>query len=399
MTEKPKEPQKQHIESSRFITAAIVFLLASFLFVTIWGNHNKNKIYKIRLAEYKEIEEQQKVEIANAKEQVFEYIHSIDNHYDIDAAGSIPVSVSIKKVRDKDAQSIGNELSYHYSINGTDIHNKAEIRINLFQEIEFNTEIIENDPASDDIGREKTTQAFSFAELNNGIQIQQTIRVREKYGHDAGNTDIYHVTYTIKPRQTLNLSAQQTELFPQYPIMPREPKKADYSMGVWETIRHFSDVRIGIVIIFSVVVLFLIGYICRTQRKNKAALCAYHKALEEYNTERMNFIQSMDGKPIRELAHVPDDVLFTNGDLPYNNASDDKFGSFTLYVPYSGNCYHTRKDCSNARLVTPVHIYNLSPHYIPCRKCAQNVDIRKPEWYIQYLKYKRDCEHYDIKLD
>lgn len=279
-------------------------------------------------------------------------------------------------------------------MNGKEVRNKSNLRINLFHEIDIQTEIIENDPASDDIGREKTSKAYTFLEINNGILLQQTVYIKEYYGADAGHVDIYHVEYSIKPAKTLKLSSSQFDNFPQYPILPNEPKKADYKLSIIETINMFPTVKLGIGIIFALSVTCLLIYIVSVQRKNSKMMSDYSLSLKEYESARNSFIQNLSGKTIRELANVPDSVLFTSDDLPYTINDDKKYGDFTLYITQSGYRYHRERTCS--KTAYPIHMYKVSQRYSPCSICAKGFKIQKPTWYTDYLDLKARCKHFEI---
>ena len=398
MHEKPLLPKQKSIKLFDYITAVVFFLIISFIFVVVWEQYNQNAVYKAELQKYKQLERRQAEEITKYKKEVIQYIHSIDSGYDIDSSGAIPVIISVSKNRDAKAQYIGSEMSYSYTVNGTRVNNGTTMRINLFKEIVFQTEIREDDAASDDVGREKTSQTYTFLDINKGIQLKQTVNVRERYGRDAGHVDIYNVEYTIMPTQTLKLSVSQREHFPQYPIMPSEPQKKEYKMSIFETIESIAAVRTGIIIIF---ILFAVGfmiYVYKIRQENAKKMSQYKRSLDEYEAEKESFAHSLAGKTIREVAGVPDFVFFTKDDLPYTIGDERKYGAFTVYVAPSGNCFHIEKLCCRSAGVRHVHMYRASQRYRPCNLCAKNYIIEKPSWDMKYLELKEKCKHYEIPV-
>ncbi len=395
LPEKPIPPKKEKIGISPYIIALLLSIVTSFIIVFYSKGIKERSLYNADLLEYKQIVANHSSDVARYNSETLSYIHSIDPMYDIDRNGTIPVIATVRYQQDQKSQYIGSEFSYNFQINDYNIRKEKEFRLNIFREVVFNTKIVESDPSSDDVGIEKTSVPISFLELNDGYTHRQVVRIREYYGKDAGNVAIYNVTYSIKPKQSLRLSAAQRASFPKYPILPNEPKKDSYSISFWDTIRDYTDVKLFIGIAFIFWISCSYNSLIRKPRiQYQRALDKYNKANEEYTSARNDLIQQLSGKTIRELAKVPDFVFFTDDDLPYTKGDDRKYGAFTLYVTPSGSCFHRERLCRKSAF--PIHMFKISSRYIPCSICAKNYKIQKPTWYIEYLDLKNKCRHFEI---
>ena len=395
MPEKPIPPKKEKIGYSPYVIGVIIAIIISFFIVSYSRTSKERDWYESDLAKYNQAVADYGHELNNYYSEVLSYVRSIDPKYDIDNKGTIPVIADVQWQKDPKSQYIGSEFSYYFSINENSIRNRIEFRLSIFHEVIFKSEIIENDPSSDDVGIEKDSISISFLDLNDGFKHKHTVNVREKYGRDAGHVAIFNVSYSITPKQTLELSALQKASFPKYPILPNEPNKKEYSLSFWDVVKNYSDVKLYIAITF--IVSMLLSYyslVYKPQKKYKKAYVEYEKANEEYISARNDLIQKLSGKTIRELAGVPDFVFFTDDDLPYTRGDDRRFGAFTLYITPSGSCFHREKTCRKSAF--PIHMYKITQRYSPCSICAKNYIIEKPTWYIDYLDLKAKCKHFEI---
>lgn len=118
------------------------------------------------------------------------------------------------------------------------------------------------------------------------------------------------------------------------------------------------------------------------------------KAKAEYETERNELIERIGNKSLREIAEVPHNIQFINS-LPVDN-NDSLFGSFTVYISASGNCYHTKKGCSSANKA--MHILKARRKYKPCSRCCQR-SYQVPQWYLQYADIRDKCEKYNVSYN
>lgn len=118
------------------------------------------------------------------------------------------------------------------------------------------------------------------------------------------------------------------------------------------------------------------------------------KAQEEFNKQKEEFINSLNGTGIREKAGVPNNIKFENG-LPIDN-NDRAFGTFTVYISNNGKCFHQKRGCCSAN--KPAHYFRIKKHYRPCSKCC-NKDYSIPQWYKNYMSLKRKAKLYDITIE
>lgn len=364
LPEKPIPPKKEKIGFAPIIIAIVLSFVTSFFIVSYCKNRKALELYNSDLAEYNQRVENHGKELNKYKAEVLSYIRSIDPSYDIDDYGTIPIEATVNIKKDERSQYIGDEMSYYFYINNNSVKYDSSFRLNIFREVIFETEIIENDPSSDDVGRKKDSIPLSFLEINDGYKIVQEVKVRENYGTKAGNVAIYHVTYTIKPQKYLYFSASQKNTFPQYPVLPNEPNKKDYSISFWDAIKNYSDIQlyIGIAFVFWALCSYL-SLVRAPQVRYKRALDKYNKANDAYTSAKNDLIKELSGKSIRQLARVPDYVFFTNDDLPFTKNDNSKYGIFTLYITSSGSRFHKDKACSKSAF--PVHMYKVPQRYTP----------------------------------
>lgn len=396
---KPIPPKKTKLNIIAFGITIMLFITISYIIVYNVSDDKVNKINMLDFSDYLHLINDQEKEMSKYYSSVYNYIKSINSKYDIDKSGNIPVIATVQIKRDKQSKSIGDELTYNFYINNNKIINRKDFKLNIFQEITFATEIIEEDPSSDDKGRAIESIPISFIDINAGYKLEQEVRVKESYGDYAGNVAIYHVTYTIKPKQVLSLTSSQKSCFPKYPILPNEK---DYTLSMWDAVKNYTDIKIYIGILFVVFCFF--SYYIFIKKPNlhyKHALEEYNIALEEYNTALKEYtlaknetIRVLSGKTIREAAGVPDNIYFTDDDLPYTKGDERKFGDFTLFITRSGYCFHRKATCQKNTF--PIHMFKIIDQYFPCSKCSKDFLIQKPAWYSEYLDLKRKCIHFDI---
>ena len=399
MEQKPISPQKEHVSVVTYLFAIVFFIIAVNTYVNKWCEQREDELYNSNLLQYKNAASKYSSELYKYQTETIAHILSINSSYPIRQNGSIPVEISVQCNRETNSQYIGSELSYYFKVNGTSIqpHRATAVYINPFQEITFESEIIENDPSDDDVGQKKEKAFFNFLEINKGINHTDVVRVRENYGLEAGHVAIFQVTYTITPKVKLYLTDEQKNSFPERPLLPEEPSKGDYSIEFWSAVKEESDIHTGIAIIAIVDFAFIVFMIISKHLANKKNEANYIKAMNDYDANRINFTDSISGQSIRELAGVPDTVSFTSEELPYDSSQGKKYGSFTLYITPSGNCYHTDMKCCRSNKTMAVNLVKLSNRYKPCSKCAKDFDCEIPSWYLSYMEYKRKIKQYEIK--
>lgn len=334
--------------------------------------------------------------------ELFRYLYAIDKAQPITKSGSIPVKVSVSVSRGIGSQTIGNEFSYNYYINGERVSKYNYV--SLVEKTEILTEIRENDPSSDDVGKQKTTLTLDYLELNDGITIHQTVRVRESYGINAGNEAVFDVAYTIVPQKVLRLTSKQKEGLPQRPIEPEKPQRADYRLGFIDTVKHYSVLGYSLCSVFLGVII--------------AVLIRHKTLVNKYKNAREELLKQLSEKSVQEICGFPDQVLISDDGLPYTKTGSGKYGKFTVFVttlnythnniPYSytdyyhrknNPCFHADISCLKTEQITELHMFDTTlQRYKPCSKCASNISLEKPDWYIKYLDLEKTCKYFDIKM-
>ena len=108
--------------------------------------------------------------------------------------------------------------------------------------------------------------------------------------------------------------------------------------------------------------------------------------------EKQEAIQRFDGKSARELANVPDGVMFSGDHWPISIN-----GNNLLVCPNSGRTKYHRQTCRYAAGIRPVSVYSLDSSFDPCGICKPIKYAGKPQWLTDYRKYIDQKRKYQIE--
>ena len=144
-------------------------------------------------------------------------------------------------------------------------------------------------------------------------------------------------------------------------------------------------------IIGGVVLVAAAGLFTKNAISKKRAEEERRKKEAQFLAEKQAFLARLNGRNIRDVAGVPNQLKLVNG-LPIDN-NDAEFGSYTVYRSLSGRCYHDKKGCCSASF--PIHYFEARPWLTPCSKCC--VKQREiPQWFFEYRSLKKQAEKYHI---
>jgi len=291
--------------------------------------------------------------------------------------GMITVQISIKDYRINSIGRVGSEwISLHY-LNSQPVSDGSIIEVNANDKFAIISKYTELDDSFDDIGV-GTTKENSFLPIidsSKSLTFEQIIRVAENRGKgDESSFVDWKVTYTIK--RIIPTSMQFRDFF-------------FYSHG------NSNNAQRTMLIIWQITCLVLIIIIVFVGRKKKQISIENERIEKEriFQAERNAFIDSLQGKNLRQTAGVPDNISFVNGYPKDNN--DSEFGSFTVYCSINGKCYHDRKGCCSARIAVN-YLSVAQGTYKPCSKCCQK-QRHVPEWFIKYNELKSKAKHYNVE--
>lgn len=367
MPRKPQPPKEKQLSFLYWSTILFCFFacLALYLFCPTTHLNEPLNQYRKAISSYS-------FGSQAYRSKTLTFIRSINENYPVSDNGDIEVSVSKSVKRENRNISIGNNWKYSYYINDKELGRGTTVYINLFTPNNIRTKIIEQDPSYNDVGTTEENVTFSLNDLVAGKTINHTVQVSEYRGGVKSNTGgvKFNVSYTIKLKKKL-----------QYPFL--------------KEVTHNPILYIGFSVIIILTILFGSFYIYRKKNQYQEEYKQYQHALEQYESERNTFIQTIKGKSIQKLAGVPDGVIFTKDDLPYNSIGNSKYGTFTLYITPSGHCFHTNRTCIKSKNIIVTNLVKVSGRY-PCSKCAKGFDNRIPVWYKQYLEYKAKIKYYEI---
>ena len=370
---KPTPPKHKEISSFTYFSAFLLFFVACYGLYYLWTNNKADVLYNERLSDYRRSVANNSIESQTYRSETINFIRSVDKNYPIDNNGNIDVVVTTSHRIIDSKGSVGSDYYYSFSINGNSTRNNTNASINLFKPIKLYTKIVESDPSISDVGTAEDSIPFQFSRLLEGIEINQDVLVMESGGtRNSGSYDLFRVTYIIKPK-----------------------KKLTYTFDFLNTIFDTPVLYLGFGLFLTITLSVLHIKRKKTQLINANFDNQYKRELEQYESERDVFIQTIKGKSIRKLAGVPAGVSFTKDDLPYDSDNHSKYGSFTLYITPSGTCYHTDKTCPRSHNVIPINLVKASDRK-PCNRCAKGYDGKLPSWYTTYIEYKKKIKHYEI---
>ena len=111
-----------------------------------------------------------------------------------------------------------------------------------------------------------------------------------------------------------------------------------------------------------------------------------------YEKKRQEALRFFDGKSARELANVPDGVMFSGDHWPIS------INGYNLLVcPNSGRTKYHKQTCRYAIGIRPVSVYSLDSSFEPCGICKPIKFAGKPQWLTDYRKYIDQKRKYQIE--
>ena len=328
----------------------------------------------------------------NYKNELIEYNKYLLEKYNLNKQGHVSVKVTIHTEK-TNKESIGNEISYLYLINGSAVRSGDTVTLNALKPVEIFTEIRDSDPSSDDVGDAFYEEVVLVNNLSKGTKISQNIDVHERYGADAGNTAKYKVTYELKLANPINISSKDSSMAPPRRQIPQSIERPDIDISLWQTIQYD---KVSQKIILGGCCVFLVLTVGVFFNRRKALMQQYEedeRRRKQFEHDKAVFIARIGGRNIREAAGVPANIKFIENNLPVDN-NNAKYGSFTVYQSKSGTRYHCKRGCSSAH--QPVHVLVAKRYRLtPCRMCGRQ--FITPAWYTAYLELKRECQKYGIE--
>lgn len=309
------------------------------------------------------------------------YEENLDQYlisYPFDDVVAVKIECDVERIGG--SGTVGNEWSYIHLLNDTTFSSGDVIELGVSEPFTITSRIIEHDDISD-VG-ETTSKKYIYSKNENwkrNINFSQDVHVDERGGRrNAGAYADFRVEYTLTRTLPKSITFWNLLFY------------AQNSNNGWIPISLVVCEFICVTIIVYVIV---VGGKKEKIEKEKQA----QKIIQTKLAEKELFIQSLNGKTIREVAKVPSHITFVDG-FP-KDEDDQKYGSYTLYVSSSGACFHRKKGCCSASI--PVHVFEIRKQYRPCSKCCKgtlpNFDI--PQWYSDYMKLKKKCTYYGIDTD
>lgn len=271
--------------------------------------------------------------------------------------------------------SIGSEWKYRHYFNDIQFKSGDILEIKASDAFTIRSRFIETDDAVSDVG-ETSSAPYTYHKFSTDsrqITIQNDVIVIENGGRRyAGSfaefTATYHITLTVPP-----------------------------SISFWDIYFNTADISIRwVVLICQLICLAIVAYVIIGGNYKKKQIDEKKRiALEKKKQEEKEaFIQSLNGKTIREIAGVPSNISYESG-LPKDN-NNQCFGSYTVYTTKSGSCFHRIAGCCSARF--PIHSFIAMEKYKPCSKCGA-INRPIPAWHKTYIELVKKCKEYSIEFE
>lgn len=317
--------------------------------------------------------------------------------YPSDNVIAIKIDCNVDRIESKG--SVGNEWSYIHLLNDRTFSSGEILEIGASEPFTITTRIIEHDKISD-VG-ETTSKEYIYPineNWRNSMIFSQIVHVEEEGGRkNAGAYADFCAEYTLIRTFPKTMSFW-TMLF--------------YTHNQWFPVSLIVCELACITMIVYVIVMGRKKEKMEIEKERQAQEIARIKLAEQQRIEKEKlaqrlaqeklaqknrFIQSLDGKSVREVAKVPSNITFVD-DFPTDN-SDQKYGSYTLYVSKTGTCYHKQNGCCTAHI--PIHAFKIQKQYRPCSKCCTGTmpSFNIPKWYLDYIDLKKKCVYYGIDVE
>ena len=332
----------------------------------------------------------------------------VNYHYQLKnyiASSPINGMISVKVLCDINSVhehgNIGNEMKYYHYLDDIAFKNGDVISINVNKPFKITSEFVEFDGISD-VGKttSKPRKYTSGDSFDQEIVISQIVEVEEDGGRrNSGASATFKVTYRLN-------------------------RVLDKNMGFWDiqffNVNQFESPIVSLIIAGVVNIILILAIIVRgirIQKQYEMAQCLmeerkrkleeswrYQKKQEieneklkkhqQFLREKEAFIDSVQGRRLRDMTNVPENIRFVNG-LPKDN-NNSEYGSFTVYRSSNGKCYHEKRGCCSAR--RPIHYFDSQILQLKrCSKCCtQYREI--PQWYKDYVFLVAQAKKYGIEI-
>lgn len=287
----------------------------------------------------------------------------------------IAVNITCEITLTKSTGSIGSDWSYYHYFNSKAFKNGDVFTARASKPFSIRSVFVERDTI-DDRG-EAISRAYQYPfsqDRPNLLYVTNRVHVEETGGRKyAGSTADFRVVYTLKRVVPEHMNFWDVYFFP-----------LDASQNFWRKL-----VVVVQVFGFAFCAFALVAGINHRRKTAKLQQLAAERAAAE---ERLQFINRLQGKSIRDASGVPSYINFIN-DLPVDN-NDSEYGSYTVYISSNGECYHQQKGCCSARF--PRHFFIAKRTHRPCQRCCRQ-PMSIPQWYTDYLELKKLADKFNCK--
>ena len=129
---------------------------------------------------------------------------------------------------------IGNDWSTYAEVNGKGIgYSEITVPVIIGETLKLYSEIIEEDPSSDDVGSSHVNIPVKLEQINAGFSKTLTTTVRESHGHGAGQSARWESTFYIRKIEKLEHRPEGYNP-PKEPYPSKPVKDLEHEVNSWE---------------------------------------------------------------------------------------------------------------------------------------------------------------------
>jgi len=167
----------------------------------------------------------------------------------------------------------------------------------------------------------------------------------------------------------------------------------------------FGKIENALTIVLCAFALYTFFTLKKHRNNIKKRLAEQEKLKQQkFEEEKEKYTQLYGGKDICELAHIPNDIIFDDDNLPHKYSLHfnqlDLFEThkdeYTVYISLRRNSslYHRSPNCLKSPYkINYCHIWKSGLK--PCKKCNPTTDDL--QWYQKYIEIKQIKDKYNIK--
>lgn len=204
-------------------------------------------------------------------------------------------------------------------------------------------------------------------------------------------TDEYVSTWDGESGGDSGISENSTDSSSESGKSSRQPEEPWYS-SPWSALLIVAAVGA-----FTKVVIILVGAVRRYRYKSRQEYLQNLRQQAKFESERLEYQELYGGKSPEQLVKIPPQYEIGPYGFPREKGVTDGWGrSFTVYLSYSGKCYHRWRDCCNSFYAVNIFDTKRLQGLRQCHLCWPDISPDDYPWCVEYLRIKAIKEKHGI---